>query len=133
MSIEVKDDQDLPAAADSGGLQINPQYDALDLPAGVFLVDADLPPDRVELFRANGRVYTVPKEVNPRIAFAFMRDIRKKQSQEVAAANLLYAILGDATMDFLADEDLSPEETAAVMKAVQKHAMAATKNVLGNF
>lgn len=115
------------------GLQVNPEMAGDDLPEGVFREGVILPEDRTELFRANGRVYTVPKEVNPRIAFRFMRDIRRQQSQEVAAANLLYSILGDATMDFLADEDLSQDEMKQVMKAVQKHAMAATKNALGNF
>ena len=130
VEIEVKDELE---AVDTGGLQVNPELGDDALPAGIFPVGVILPEDRVELFRANGRVYTVPKEVNPRIAFAFMRDIRKKQSQEVAAANLLYAILGDDVIDFLADEDLEPEQMKAVMAAVQKHAMAATKKTLGNF
>lgn len=135
MAIEVKDpDQDLQTPTDDG-LQVNPVLTEVGeaLPDGVFRVGDDLPDERTELFRANGRIYTVPRAVNPRVVFAFMRDIRQKQSQEVAAANLLYAILGDATMDFLADEDLSDDEMKAVMKAVQRHAMAATKNVLGNF
>jgi len=124
----------------SSGLRVNPDLLVEEdgpaipvLPAGVYLEDEETPVGRVELFRVNGRKYTVAKRVDPGIAFRYMRAIRKRQSQESALADMLYDVLGDAVVDALADEALSHEEMASVMKAVEKHTMSVMKAAgLGN-
>jgi len=119
------------------GLQVNPDLAGDDepaaLPSGVFLIGAELPGDRVELFQVNGRVYTVPRRVDPGIAFRYMRSLRRRTNEQAAIADMLYDVLGDAVIDALADEDLSEEEMTAVMKAVEKHVMSVMKRAgLGN-
>lgn len=117
------------------GLVVNPDLTGDDdeqLPDGVVKIGDPLPPGRTELFRVNGNVYTIPRVVDPRIAFRYLRDIRRNQDQAVAMSNMMFAILGDAVMDALAEEELSPAEFDQVMKAVQKHSMSAMKNTLGN-
>lgn len=136
---EIGQDQDAPQPAAQGGLRVNPELadDETTLPEGVYRVQTDIPAERVELFRigADGdtRIYTIPRKVNPRHSMGMLRDIRKGGGQEVALTNFMYAVLGDAVMDALADEELSEEEFEAVMKAVRKHATGAMKKTLGNF
>lgn len=104
------------------------------LPEGVFLEaewDPEQYPGRSELFRANGRVYTLAKRVDPRLAFRYMRDLRRNTDQEIAMANLLGSVLGDAIMDVLAEEELSDDQLRTVMKAVTKHTMGALERTLG--
>lgn len=103
-----------------------------ELPEGVFLVGTELPPERVEIFRVNGRVYTVARRVDPRVVFKLLRDIKRSQDSTIALSNLMYSVLGEGVMEFLAEEQLSDEEFEAVMKAVQKHTMKATNRILGN-
>lgn len=113
------------------GFQVN--LDPAGLPEGVYNVGDEVPDGRVEIFRVNGRVYTLNKRVDPRIVFRMIRDIHKGGAgSDVAQANLLYEVLGDAVIDYLADEELSDEEYEQVMKAVQKHTMKAAKKILGN-
>jgi hypothetical protein len=90
-------------------------------------------PDRAELFRVNGRVYTAPSRLDGRVMFRFMRATRKagEQGDARAYADLMYDVLGDAVMDALADEEMSDEETAAVMKVVEKHTAGVMKKTLG--
>ena len=87
---------------------------------------------RVELFRANGRVYTLPKSVDPRFAFRYLRDLRKRSDPEVAMARLFGDVLGDGIMDVLAEEELDEAQLRAVMKAVAKHTMGTLQKTLGN-
>lgn len=111
----------------------SPQLTNADLPAGVYLEGSTLPEGRVELFRVNGRLYTVPTAVDPRIMFRFVRALRQRKQEELAMADMLYDVLGSSIIDFLADEGLAPEETAAVMKAVSKYTMSAMNRAgLGN-
>ena len=136
-NIGTVEDDPQPAAPD--GLRVNPDLadDESTLPDGVYRTDGEIPKERVELFRigAEGdlRIYTIPRQVNPRHSMGMLRDIRKGGGQEVALANFMYAVLGDAVMDALADEDLAPAEFESVMKAVRKHATGAMKQTLGNF
>jgi hypothetical protein len=107
------------------------------LPAGVYLVDdaegqTVIPPDRVELFRAEGKIFTIPKMVDPGIAFRYLRAIRKNRDSEAAMADMLYDVLGEAVMDALADTKLTPDQFTQVMKAVNKHTMGAIQKALGN-
>jgi hypothetical protein len=106
---------------------------ATELPTGVFLDTQEVPLDRTELFRVNGKVYTAPKQVNPQIAFKYLRDLRKGGGQsDLPMANMMAGVLGDAVLDALADEELDEKQFATVMKVVEKHAMAATRRALGN-
>lgn len=97
------------------------------LPDGLYYADQPLPEDRVELFRANGHIYTLPKHVKPKIAFRQMRRLRQGMSEERAMSEALYDLLGDAVMDFLCDEDLSDEQMDQVTDAVQKYMMGSAK------
>lgn len=130
----------LAPASPATRLQVNPDLLRDDdaptgpdgLPAGVVLEDQPLPEGRVELFRVNGRVYTVPAVADPRIMFRYMRATRKGNA-ESAMSEMLYGVLGDAIIDVLADEELAPDELQAVMKAVQKYTMSAANRAgLGN-
>src|SRR5687768_9642669 len=89
------------------------------LPEGVYKEGEEIPADRTLLFAVNGRQYTAPKNVSNRVVFRFLRSVRKG-SEESGMADLLYETLGDAVMDALADEDLSDEEFAQVMKVIRK-------------
>lgn len=90
-------------------------------------------PSRTELFRVNGRVYTAPSRLDGRVMFRFMRATRRAGDggDSKAYSDLMYDVLGDAVMDALADEEMSDEETAAVMKVVEKHTAGAMKRTLG--
>ena len=124
------------------GLTVNPSLLGDDtanggLPAGVYRVGVDgtepaIPGDRVELFRADGKVFTIPKVVDPGIAFRYLRSIRKRRDSEAAMADMLYDVLGEAVMDALADTKLTPDQFTQVMKAVNKHTMGAIQKALGN-
>lgn len=121
-----------------GRLRVNPELaEQDDLPEGVYRADGDIPPERVELFRVgeeqDRRIFTIVRRVNPQVSMRMIRDIRVSGSQEVALTNFMYAVLGDAVMDALADEKLEEEELEAVLKAVRKHATSAMKRTLGNF
>lgn len=109
-------------AADSPAGETRPA-----LPRGIYYADAALPDDRAELFRVADRVYTVPKKVDPRVAFRQMRRLRQGVSEEKAIADSLYDVLGDAVMDFLADEELTEEQYEAVGDAISKYMMGAAK------
>jgi len=121
-------DEDSPAGADKA------------LPAGVFKEEiwddwasaGQLPEDRVELFRVNGRVYTGAKQVNLQIVFRYMKALRLREDTELAMADLLYGALGEPVMDVLASEGLSVDEYKAVMKVAQKYIAGAAKQLLGN-
>lgn len=101
------------------------------LPDGVYPVGDEIPPHRAEIFRANGRVYTVQRQVDPRVAFKLIRSIKNGDGDR-AQAELLYQVLGEGVIDFLADEELTPDQFQAVMKAVRKYSMGAVKDLLGN-
>lgn len=120
----------------STGLQVNPAFltptapgveGREALPPGLFWADQDLPAGREELFRVNGRVYTVPTQVPPKVVFRQMRRLRRGASEIQAAADLMYDVLGDAVMDFLADEDLSDPEYEAVGDAITKYVGSAAR------
>ena len=124
------------------GLTVNPSLLGDDastggLPAGVYRVGADgsepvVPADRVELFRAEGKIFTIPRQVDPGIAFRYLRSIRQRRDSEAAMADMLYDVLGEAVMDALADTKLTPDQFGQVMKAVNKHTMGAIQKALGN-
>lgn len=109
------------------------------LPEGVFLAgdwakmaeDKSLPADRQELFTVNGRVYTAPKRVDHRVVFQYMKSVRNGDSEQ-GMANALYGVLGDAVMDVLATEELSPDEFRTVMKVVERHLAGSVRRTLGN-
>lgn len=103
------------------------------LPAGVFWVGAELPAGRLELFRVNGRVYTVPAAADPRIVFRMLRAMRKGD-QDRAMADMLYDVLGEPVVDALADEEgLDAAQLGQIMQAIQKYTMSAMKRAgLGN-
>lgn len=122
------------------GLTVNPALlgdEPGKLPEGVYRVGDDgsepvVPADRVELFRAEGRVFTLARQIDPGIAFRYLRAIRKNRDSEAAMADMLYDVLGDAVMDALADTKLTPDQFTQVMKAVNKHTMGAIQKALGN-
>lgn len=121
---------DLPVA-DEQGKRLPP------LPPGVYREDEEIPENRVELFRVNGRRYTLPKTVDPRVVFRFMRAIRRAGKSDLGQveviSSMLYEVLGDATVDALADEDLAPDELEQVMGAITKYTMSAFNRAgLGN-
>jgi hypothetical protein len=61
-----------------------------------------------------------------------IRALKKSDSPEIAAADIMYDVLGEPIVDALADiEGLSEDQLQAVMRAVQKYAMGAFKG-LGN-
>lgn len=107
------------------------QQDGEVLPAGVYLEGEPVPSDRTKLFEVNGRQYTVPKVVNPQVMFRYLRSVRRDESDR-ATADMLYDVLGEAVMDALADEKLSPDEFSQVMRAIRKHVMGSTELTLGN-
>lgn len=135
MSIDIitPEDQSTPAPEQPAvrpGLVVNPEFLGEDeagrpeLPAGVFYEDQELPGHRVELFRVNGRVYTVSRVADPRISFRLIRAVKRYGSMELAAADAMYDLLGEAVVDALADEELAPEELKQVMSAVGKYSMS---------
>lgn len=97
------------------------------LPEGVYCADQTLPDGRTELFRANGRIYTLPTKASAKMAFRMMRRIRLGASEIEAMTGMLYDVLGDAVMDFLADEDLSEEQMDWVTDAISKYMFGAAK------
>lgn len=111
------------------------------LPDGVY--DADewdswktlkVPPTdtRIELFRVNGRVYTVSKLFDPGAMFRYMRAVRKNRGDDIGPqADLMYDVLGDAVMDALADEKLTPDQFRTVMQVVEKHVAGLAKQTVG--
>lgn len=126
------------------GIQINQQLlNSVDgtvddeLPEGVYLTpkpdepEWKCPEDRAELFRTDRRIYTAPKRVPGKIVMKYMRAVHNGSSDQ-AMAQVLYAVLGPGIIDALADEDLTDEEFAQVMKVVEKHTLGATKRILGN-
>jgi hypothetical protein len=121
-----------------GGFSVNPSLLSDDeegtaggLPDGVYLEGDAVPPDREELFRVEGKVYTVPKKIDPGIAFRYMKSVRKGKSDQ-AAADMLYEVLGEPVIDVLAADKLDEDQVAAVMKAAEKYAMSAIRKTLGN-
>jgi len=101
------------------------------MPEGVYPSGDEIPPDRVLLFEVNGRQYTVPKRVNPNVVFRYLRAVRREEGER-AIAEMMYQVLGEGVIDALADEDLSDEQMAQVMKVVRRHVMGATEATLGN-
>jgi len=125
IKVNLEDEQESPS-----GLQVN--LDA-DLPDGVYNVGAEIPPERVEIFRVNDRIYTLLRQVDPRVVFRMIKEIHTGGgNSDIAQANLLYEVLGAGVIDFLAEEKLEPEQYAQVMKAVQKHTMKSARVLLGN-
>lgn len=129
--------QQLEATVVDSGFGVNP--DLLtdggpgDLPAGVFAVGTEVPANRVELFRANGRIYTAPRVADPRITFRFMRALHRRVNQEQAISDMMYEILGEPVVDELADGDLTEDQLAQVMKVITKYTMSAFNRAgLGN-
>lgn len=104
------------------------------LPPGVYLEDEPIPEGRTELFRCNGRKYTLSKVVDPRLMFRYLRELKRNRgTSELAMAGLLYDVLGEAIVDALADEDLSTTEMQQVMEAVKRYTMSAVDQAgLGN-
>lgn len=102
------------------------------LPVGVYLIGEPVPADRVKLFEVNGRQYTSLKTVDHRIVFRYLKTLRKDSDSAAAMANLMYDALGDAVMDALATEELTPDQFDIVMRVVEKHIMGATNQALGN-
>lgn len=126
IQVNLEDEQESTA-----GLQVNPDVD--DLPEGVYKVGAEISPERVEIFRVNDRVYTLLRQVDPRVVFRMIREIHKGGGNaDIAQANLLYEVLGEGVIDFLAEEKLDPDQYTQVMKAVQKHTMKSARQLLGN-
>jgi len=126
------------AGGSGGGFSVNPSLLADEeeettggLPDGVYLEGTLVPPDREELFRVEGKIYTVPKRIDPGIAFRYMKNIRKGRGDQ-AAADMLYDVLGEAVIDVLAADKLDQDQVAAVMKATEKYAMSAIRKTLGN-
>ncbi len=89
---------------------------------------------RVELFRVNDRVYTASKRFDPQVMFRYMRSARRARGTGddiLPVADLMYGVLGEPVMDALADEKLTEEEFAAVMKVVEKHTAGLAQKALG--
>lgn len=106
------------------------------LPEGVYKnpgEDAEwvCPEGRTELFRTDALIFTAPTSINPQVTVRYMRNLRKSGSQDTALANLLFDVLGESVMDALADEDLSEDEFALVMKVVEKHVLGVTRRLVG--
>lgn len=101
------------------------------LPAGVYLVDEPIPNDRIKLFEVNGRQYTVPRVVDKRVVFRYLRSLHRDEGEK-ALADMMYEVLGSAVIDTLAEEELDDDQFDAVMRAVRKHVMGATERTLGN-
>lgn len=84
------------------------------------------------LFVLKGKEYKVPVKMDPRVTLRLLRIIRDaKTDDEKALAELTAseALLGTENMDaLLNDEDVSPEEFEAVMKAAVAHAMGAAES-----
>jgi hypothetical protein len=127
------------AGGSGGGFSVNPSLladgdeETADggLPDGVYPEGTVVPPEREELFRVEGKIYTVPKRIDPGIAFRYMKSVRKGRGDQ-AAADMLYDVLGEAVIDVLAADKLDQDQVAAVMKAAEKYAMSAIRKTLGN-
>jgi hypothetical protein len=101
------------------------------LPKGVYLIDEPIPQDRVKLFEVSGRQYTVPRVVDKRVVFRYLRSLHNDEGER-ALADMMYEVLGSAVIDTLAEVELTDDQFGAVMRAVRKHVMGATEGALGN-
>lgn len=130
-------------SVDGAGFTVNPALLvdselAETLPTGVYPIDEDtgkapIPDNRLELFRVSGKAYTVPKVADPRLIFRFIRALRGADNEVMAGARMMDDVLGTAVVDALAEEQLEPEQMAAVMKAVNKYMFSAMqRSGLGN-
>jgi hypothetical protein len=114
------------------GIQTNPELLVPDneLVDGVFREGDELPPDRTELFRTDGFVYTVPTDIQPNLVFGYLRDLRR-EGPEMAAAILMEKVIGPSVMDVLADHStMTAEEFAQVYRAIQKYTMGSADRMI---
>lgn len=72
----------------------------------------------IVLFRLDGKEFRVPAEPKPVVALRYLHGIRK-HGPDVAAADLLAALLGEEAWEALvAYDDLTPDEFQAILGAV---------------
>ena len=72
----------------------------------------------IVLFRLDGKEFRVPAEPKPVVALRYLHGIRK-HGPDVAAADLLAALLGEEAWDALVEyDDLTPDEFQAILQAV---------------
>lgn len=77
----------------------------------------------IPIFTIKGKTYSIPKKARVNVALGYLRDVRK-HGAEFAAGKLMEAMLGEEAYDALVEyDDLTPEDLAKVMEAVQQVAM----------
>lgn len=132
-TLNAQDDQR--ATTGQHGMRINPgllERPDGQLPEGVYPDGADIPADREHLFSYGRLAYTAPRQVKPYLMFRFLRDTRKKGTLE-AAAGLMTDLLGEATMDVLADaKDLGEDEAKQVFRVITRYMEKNANRFMGN-
>lgn len=86
----------------------------------------------IPLFYLGDTEYRIPEKPEANVALRYLRDARTR-GEDIAAANLLIALVGEDAFDALCDyPGLAEEQLEAVMKAAQKHVMGGLEKSRGN-
>lgn len=90
------------------------------------------PVEQIELFRLDGKTYSMPAVISANRLLGFMQELRTS-GQEAAAVGLLIDCIGQAGYrKLLAYKGLRPEDLKAIFDTVGRAAMGAMEEMTGN-
>jgi hypothetical protein len=87
--------------------------------------------EQVELFKLNGKSYTIPNKARANVSLKYLNLLRK-EGDAAASAYLLTTLLGEEAFDALTEyDDLTTEQFTDVVGAAQKVVLGELDNPKG--
>jgi hypothetical protein len=82
-------------------------------------------PEKVHLFTLNETDYFIPSEIGPGVGLRYLYNL-KLHGEQYATADLLFAVLGEKTMEALSNSDqITPDDMKVILGVVRDRAVGA--------
>lgn len=81
--------------------------------------------EKVHLFTLDGKDYFIPERIRPAVGLRYLYDL-KTEGEQFAIAGMLFAVLGQETMNALSSsESVTQDDLKVIMEIVRDRAMGA--------